>query len=172
MDLRYEAIGEQAVPVWPSVSANLSGGVWTGNLVVRQGETEVRLRADDAFSHAGMSNPFDMTPVSPPRLLIERGGNSAIISWPGAAFAYTLEKAVAPGTDDADDEFLKRLVTRKELQTRVTATQLEQGMLAMVKLLPNSGGAILISCSTANRNNTRLCVARIQHSFHHYGNLK
>jgi len=43
---------------------------------------------------------------------------------------------MALGTDDADDEFLRRLVTRKELQTRVSATQLEQGIVAMVKLLP------------------------------------
>jgi Mg-chelatase subunit ChlD len=47
---------------------------------------------------------------------------------------------MALGTDDADDEFLQRLVTRKELQARVSATQLEQGMVAMVKLLPDSGG--------------------------------
>lgn len=41
------------------------------------------------------------------------------------------------GTDDADSEFLERLATRKELQVRVSAAQLEQGMVSMAKLLPN-----------------------------------
>ena len=48
---------------------------------------------------------------------------------------------MALGTDDADEEFLRRLVTRKELQARVSATQLERGVVAMAKLLPNSGSA-------------------------------
>jgi uncharacterized protein YegL len=47
---------------------------------------------------------------------------------------------MALGTEDADDEFLQRLVTRKELQARVSTTHLEQGMVGMVKLLPDSGG--------------------------------
>ena len=45
---------------------------------------------------------------------------------------------MALGTDDADSEFLERLATRKELQVRVSAMQLEQGMVSMAKLLPNS----------------------------------
>ena len=48
---------------------------------------------------------------------------------------------MALGTDDADSEFLDRLVTRKELQVRVSSTQLEQGVVAMVKLLPHPGSS-------------------------------
>lgn len=48
---------------------------------------------------------------------------------------------MALGTDDADEDFLQRLVTRKELQAKVSGTQLEQGMVAMVKLLPGPGDA-------------------------------
>ncbi len=47
-------------------------------------------------------------------------------------------EVMALGTDDADSEFLERLATRKELQVRVSATQLEQGVVSMAKLLPNA----------------------------------
>ncbi|OGL51523.1 MAG: hypothetical protein A3G31_03450 [Candidatus Schekmanbacteria bacterium RIFCSPLOWO2_12_FULL_38_15] len=45
------------------------------------------------------------------------------------------------GTDDADKEFLEELATRKELSRKVLRDQLEQGIVAMAKMLPKKMGS-------------------------------
>jgi len=40
------------------------------------------------------------------------------------------------GTDDADKDFLERLVTQKDLSLKVPRNQLEQGIVSMAKFLP------------------------------------
>lgn len=41
------------------------------------------------------------------------------------------------GTDDADEEFLEKLATRKELSVKVEVSQFQQGMIRMAGLLPD-----------------------------------
>jgi len=43
------------------------------------------------------------------------------------------------GTDDADEEFLKKLASRAELNIMVPRNQLEQGINSIVKMLPQYG---------------------------------
>jgi Mg-chelatase subunit ChlD len=43
------------------------------------------------------------------------------------------------GTDDADEEFLKKLASRTELNVMVASNQLEQGIASTVKMLPLYG---------------------------------
>jgi len=43
------------------------------------------------------------------------------------------------GTDDADEEFLKKLASKKELNVIVSNNQLEQGIVSTVKMLPRYG---------------------------------
>lgn len=43
------------------------------------------------------------------------------------------------GTDDADEEFLKKLASRAELNVMVPRNQLEQGITSTVKMLPRYG---------------------------------
>ena len=46
---------------------------------------------------------------------------------------------IAIGTDDADQEFLRRLASRKELGVRVSRKQLEQTIASSAKMLPVTG---------------------------------
>jgi uncharacterized protein YegL len=43
------------------------------------------------------------------------------------------------GTDDANEEFLKKLASRTELNVMVASDQLEQGIASTVKMLPLYG---------------------------------
>ena len=52
------------VTITPTVSGSFVNGVWTGNVTVSQGASQMKLRADDGSGHAGDSNAFDV--VLPP----------------------------------------------------------------------------------------------------------
>lgn len=43
------------------------------------------------------------------------------------------------GTDDADEEFLKKLASRRELNVMIASNQLEKGISSTVKMLPRYG---------------------------------
>ncbi|HEY2572792.1 MAG TPA: cadherin-like beta sandwich domain-containing protein, partial [Verrucomicrobiaceae bacterium] len=49
-----------AVTVAPSATGNFAAGVWTGNITVTQGATQLQLRADDGAGHTGDSNAFNV----------------------------------------------------------------------------------------------------------------
>ena len=54
-------------------------------------------------------------------------------------FAKSLQiDIIAIGTDDADQDFLKKLATRSELGIKVTSEKLEQSITSAVKLLPGN----------------------------------
>ena len=67
VDLRYQVVFSNAVPVSPTSSGAFANGVWSGNITVFQATTNVLLKADDGAGHVATSNPFNV--ITPLRLL-------------------------------------------------------------------------------------------------------
>jgi len=52
------------VTITPTSSGSFVNGVWTGTVAVQEEAEDVCLRAADGSGHKGVSNSFDVTPVS------------------------------------------------------------------------------------------------------------
>jgi hypothetical protein len=64
VDLRYQVVFSNSVPVSPTSSSAFVNGVWDGNLTVSQAATNVVLIADDGAGHVAFSTPFNLiTPI-------------------------------------------------------------------------------------------------------------
>lgn len=80
--------------VSPATTATLTNGVWTGNLTVNGGGSNVVIKAGGAFS--GQSNAFDVRPASVPAPVLNAlpsylSGSSAPLSWNPTAGASAYE---------------------------------------------------------------------------------
>ncbi len=53
------------VTISPAVTGSFTGGIWTGDVSILQGASQMRLRADDGSGHSGDSNAFDVVPAPP-----------------------------------------------------------------------------------------------------------
>jgi hypothetical protein len=67
VDLRYQILFSNSIPVSPTSSGAFVNGVWNGNMTVSQVSTNVMLKADDGAGHVALSNPFNL--ITPIRLL-------------------------------------------------------------------------------------------------------
>jgi len=59
-------------PIFPTATGNFTNGTWSGNVVALQGDTQMRLQADDAASHTGESNVFDVTGFAGAEISVEQ----------------------------------------------------------------------------------------------------
>jgi hypothetical protein len=60
VDLRYSVTFSNSIAVSPTSSGGFVNGVWSGNITVSQGATNVVLKADDVAGHVALSSPFNM----------------------------------------------------------------------------------------------------------------
>ena len=60
VDLRYQVVFSNSIPVSPTSSGAFVNGVWSGNVTVAQVATNVVLKADDGAGHVALSNPFNV----------------------------------------------------------------------------------------------------------------
>jgi hypothetical protein len=60
VDLRYQVVFSNSIPVTPTSSGTFVNGVWSGNVTISQGTTNVVLKADDGAGHTALSNPFNL----------------------------------------------------------------------------------------------------------------
>ena len=72
VDLRYQVVFSNSIPVTPTSSGAFANGVWNGNIAVAQAATNVVLKADDGAGHTALSTAFNVTTalrlLSPQRL--------------------------------------------------------------------------------------------------------
>jgi hypothetical protein len=67
VDLRYQVVFSNSIPVSPTSSGAFVSGVWNGTLTVGAAATNVVLKADDGAGHTALSTPFNL--ANPIRLL-------------------------------------------------------------------------------------------------------
>jgi hypothetical protein len=67
VDLRYSVAFSNSIAVSPASSGAFANGVWSGNITMSQGATNVVLKADDGAGHVALSTPFNL--VTPFQLL-------------------------------------------------------------------------------------------------------
>jgi hypothetical protein len=60
IDLRYQVVISNSVPISPSSSGAFVNGVWSGNISVSQVATNVVLKADDNAGHVATTTPFNV----------------------------------------------------------------------------------------------------------------
>ena len=60
VDLRYQVVSSNSLPVTPTSSGAFVGGVWNGNVTLGSIATNVVLKADDGAGHVATSNPFNV----------------------------------------------------------------------------------------------------------------
>jgi hypothetical protein len=77
--------GTAPVTISPTVTGAFVGGVWTGAISVHQAATQMRLRAADASSHTGDSNPFNV--IAGATLAVTPAGGFASSGNSGGPFA-------------------------------------------------------------------------------------
>jgi hypothetical protein len=58
VDLRYQVVFSNSIPVTPTSSGTFVSGVWSGNVTISQVATNIMLKADDGAGHIAASNPF------------------------------------------------------------------------------------------------------------------
>ena len=60
VDLRYTVGSTRSIAMTPTNTGNFTGGVWTGDVTVRQAASNVVLSANDGLGHTSSSNPFQV----------------------------------------------------------------------------------------------------------------
>jgi uncharacterized repeat protein (TIGR01451 family) len=93
VDLRYTGGSSLAFPITPTVSGNLTNGIWNGNVAVLNRATNAMLVADDGNGHTGLSNPFDVVPANMAPVILAQPTDQTVIV--GGTATFTV---VADGT--------------------------------------------------------------------------
>jgi hypothetical protein len=88
VDLRYTVGSVTNVPVGPIVASNFVSGVWTGSVTVLSTGNGVRLRADDASNHFGISTQFNVIPTVPPGAVLTVANGASHVIQGASALPY------------------------------------------------------------------------------------
>ena len=104
IDLHYTASFSNSIPVSPTSSGAFVNGVWSGNITVSQGTSNVVLKASDSAGHTAFSTPFNLFArlalLSPKRLT---GGQFqfTVVSPPGQRLAILASSNLLSWTTNA-----------------------------------------------------------------------
>jgi hypothetical protein len=121
VDLGYLVDGEEELSMTPTNAVELIDGVWSGEVTVLEGATNMVLRAGDASGPSGDSNPFDVRPYLlslrlPPGI---SEGEAAVSAQVVANYPLDTALPVVLSTDSTNELILPAGVTLPAGQTNI-----------------------------------------------------